>query len=112
MCGNLYFDSIQSLYAILYLRELMSEKEKGIQKKFHSKSIIGGSLSINDLREMDYNNEELTPQQRLAILNYDRYRLVQLKKQTNDVNFNKTYLQLQVMANLHDYKEFLEEKYF
>ncbi|MCE3279219.1 MAG: hypothetical protein K0S44_1410 [Bacteroidetes bacterium] len=35
-----------------------------------------------------------------------------LNAQTDDMAFHKRYQELQVMANLGDYQEFLKEKYF
>ena len=64
--------------------------------------------SINDLREKYFDQIELSTNERLALKNYDRYRTSELNRQTSE---NK-YLQLQVMANLSPYEEFLKEAYF
>ncbi|PCJ24072.1 MAG: hypothetical protein COA97_10510 [Flavobacteriales bacterium] len=69
-------------------------------------------FSINDLREKDYKNVDLLPNERLAIKNYDRYRIVELNKQTSEGRFHNKYMQLQVMANLSPFEEFLKEDYF
>ncbi|PJB15290.1 MAG: hypothetical protein CO118_04145 [Flavobacteriales bacterium CG_4_9_14_3_um_filter_32_8] len=69
-------------------------------------------LTINDLREKDYSNKELSPQERLAIKNFDRYRIIELNKQTSESKFHIKYMQIQVMANLSPYEEFLKEAYF
>lgn len=76
------------------------------------KSLIKGEVSINDLRDLEYKGIELTPQQRLALKNFDRYRINQLNSQTTEQKFHKKYLQLQVMANLSPYEEFLKEIYY
>jgi len=76
------------------------------------KSIIGGVESINDLKDIEYKGEELTPQQRLALKNFDRYRISVLNNQPSEVNFHRAYLKLQVQANLSPYVEFLKEDYF
>ena len=68
--------------------------------------------SINDLKEKDYQNSDLTTNERTALKNYNRYRISELNKQTSENEFNKRYLQLQVMANLSPYHEFLKEEYF
>jgi hypothetical protein len=78
----------------------------------HEKLIVKTYLTINDLREKDYTNKELSPNERLALKNFDRYRIAELNKQVNENNFNAKYLQLQVMANLSPYSEFLKESYF
>lgn len=76
------------------------------------KSIIGGTVSIYDLRDMDFKDQELSPQQRLALKNFDRYRIKELNNQVTESAFNKKYRQLQVMANLSPFDEFLKEIYF
>jgi len=75
-------------------------------------SNIKNFTSINDLRELDFTNVGLTPQERLALKNFDRYRIVQLNNQPSEKKFHAKYLQLQVMANLTPYQEFLKEDYF
>lgn len=69
-------------------------------------------LSINDLKDKEYSNIELSHNERLALKNYDRYRIAELNKQTNERSFQTRYLQLQAMANLTPYEEFLKEDYY
>jgi len=76
------------------------------------KSILGGVICINDLREMEFNNVELSPQERLALKNYDRYRIVELNKQSTEDQYNNKYMQLQAIANLSPFTEFLKEEYY
>jgi len=76
------------------------------------KASINGVESINDIRDLEYKGIELTPQQRVALKNFDRYRINQLNSQTTEQKFHKKYLQLQVMANLTPYQEFLKENYY
>jgi hypothetical protein len=78
----------------------------------NSKSQLTDFSSINDLREKDYNNIPLMPNERLAIKNYDRYRIAELNKQPSEDKFHNKYMQLQVMANLCPFEEFLKEDYF
>lgn len=73
---------------------------------------FGALISINDLRDMDYADQELTTQQRLALKNFDRFRIAELNSQKNENNFHKKYMHLQVMANLTPFNEFLKETYF
>ena len=68
--------------------------------------------SVNDLRELEYNDVDINPNQRLAIKNYDRFRISELNKQTSEQKFHDKYMQLQVMANLSPYEEFLKEEYY
>ena len=81
--------------------------EKDTQKS-HLKDIF----SINDLREKDYQDIDLLPNERLTLKNYDRYRIAELNKQTSEDKFHNKYMQLQVMANLSPFEEFLKEEYF
>lgn len=83
-----------------------------ILKSYTSKEVIGGTASINDLREKEFNSEPLTQKEKQALVNFDRFRINELNAQKNDTTFQKRYRELQVMANLGDYHEFLKEKYF
>jgi hypothetical protein len=76
------------------------------------KSNLKDFFSINDLREKDYQDISLLPNERLAIKNYDRYRITELNKQVSEDQFHNKYMQLQVMANLSPFEEFLKENYF
>lgn len=88
------------------------ENRTNILNKYFAKADIGGTPSINDLREKEYNGEPLTLKEKQALVNFDRFRLNVLNAQTDDLSFHKRYQELQVMANLGDYTEFLKEKYF
>ena len=68
--------------------------------------------SINDLRDKDFDEIEMTTNERLALKNFDRYRISELNRQVSEDKFHDKYLQLQVMANLYPYEEFLKEDYF
>ena len=51
-------------------------KDKQVNNNVTSKkALLGGTESINDLRDKEFNGKELTPQQRLALKNFDRYRI-------------------------------------
>lgn len=86
--------------------------EKILNNNSIRKALINGVESINDIRDLEYKGIELIPQQRLALKNFDRFRINQLNSQTSEQNFHKKYLQLQVMANLTPYEEFLKEDYY
>lgn len=73
--------------------------------------IASGGLTINDLREKEYSGKSLTKQERIALANYDKFRISELNKQQDDLSFHKRYRELQVMANLGNYEEFLKDKY-
>jgi len=80
--------------------------------KIDSKIEIKEIITINDLRDCDYNEQPLSHQQRLALKNFERYRIHKLNQQLSEAAFNRKYKQIQVMENLFPFKEFLKEKYF
>jgi hypothetical protein len=84
---------------------------KAISSKYFSKSIIGGTVSINDLKEKELNGELLDSVEKAAICNYDKFRLIELSKEVSESDFHSKYIQLQVMANLSPFEEFLKEQY-
>lgn len=69
----------------------------------------GESLSINDLRDLYFSGQPLTEEQQLALANFDKYRLAQLEEVKNSPSFNEVYFQIQAMANLADFREFLRK---
>lgn len=79
--------------------------------KNFSKSSIGGTISINDLKEKELNGLSLTWEEKKAIVNYDSFRIKSLNEQKEEKAFHQKYMQLQVMANLGPYEEFLKEQY-
>jgi hypothetical protein len=82
-----------------------------ILKKIFSKTQTGLVISINDLRDKEFSGQKLSSEERLALANYDRYRITVLNSQTNEDQFHYHYRQLQVIANLGDWKEFLKEDF-
>lgn len=80
--------------------------------KEQEKKRLRAFLSINDLKDKEYSNVDLMHEERLALKNFDRYRIEQLNYQKSDKAFQSKYLQLQAMANLSPYNEFLKEEYF
>lgn len=91
----------------------MSDKEnsKEVNSYLKEAGISSGGLTINDLREKEFSGKSINPQERLALSNFDKFRILELNKQTDDISFHKRYRELQVMANLGNYEEFLKEKY-
>ena len=88
-------------------------KNESLNKKATTrKTLIGGVISINDLRDIEFKGEELTHQERLALKNFDRYRIDVLNSQKSEKEFHKAYTKLQVLANLSPFVEFLKEDYF
>ncbi|MDQ3045925.1 MAG: hypothetical protein M3R27_00120 [Bacteroidota bacterium] len=88
------------------------ENRTNILNKYFAKADIGGSPSINDLREKEFNGEPLTMKEKQALVNFDQFRISELNAQKDDMAFHKRYRELQIMANLGDFEEFLKEKYF
>ncbi|MFQ5334700.1 MAG: hypothetical protein ACE5DN_01365 [Flavobacteriales bacterium] len=82
-----------------------------IYNRLHAKSLIGGDVSINDLREWEYSGKTLSDDQRKALRRFDNFRVNELKRQEHEPEFSNKYMELQVMANLSPYEEFLKEKY-
>lgn len=82
-----------------------------ITKTLNEKSLVGAPVSINDLRDKEYNGEKLSKKEKLALISFDKYRIAILNSQTSEGAFQCKYLELQAMANLTSYEEFLEESY-
>lgn len=89
----------------------MKKQANQIFQRFFTKKEIGGEVSINDLREREFSGQKLSPEEKTALANYDSYRISVLNAQENDEAFHHAYRQLQVVANLGDWKEFLKEQY-
>ena len=88
----------------------MNSKLKNITELFSKKS-IGGETSINDLRDKEFSSISLSIDEKRALHNYDNYRINLLNAQEDENLFHTTYRQLQVIANLGDWKEFLKTDY-
>jgi hypothetical protein len=88
------------------------ENRHEIYKNYFATQPDGDAITINDLRDKEFRNERLTEEEAMALLNFDRFRLSELNKLTTDLDFNARYCQLQILANIAGYKEFLKEEYF
>ena len=88
------------------------EARRDIYKNYFANTDAGATVSISNLRDKEFRNEELSVEEAQAILNFDRFRLTELNKMKSSFDFNARYCELQVMSNLADYKEFLKEEYF
>jgi hypothetical protein len=82
-----------------------------ILSRFFTKKDIGGEVSIHDLRDREFSGERLNAEEKQALLNYDKYRISVLNAQTDEDAFHQVYRQLQVVANLGDWREFLKPEY-
>lgn len=82
------------------------------QKNTSKSTLMGGLISINDLRDREYAGQHLSNEEKIALQNFDKFRLAQLSEQKSERDFHNKYIQLQAMANLSPYQEFLKENYF
>lgn len=88
------------------LRKTTNQQNAGIYKK----AFLGDHVTINDLRDKEFRGERLTEEEQKAVRNFEVYRLQVLNQQENEVDFHKKYQQLQILANLGPYQEFLKSK--
>lgn len=84
----------------------MSIKSDFITNLLNKKS-TGIVVSINDLRDKEFSGIKLSAEEKFALSNFDKYRLNVLNSQTDEEKFHHQYRQLQVIANLSDWTEFL-----
>lgn len=87
------------------------KKIADIKTGIYKQAFLGDHVTINDIREKEYKGELLTEEELKAIRNFEVYRLKVLNEQTTDETFHKKYQQLQVLANLGSYKQFLKDKF-
>jgi hypothetical protein len=83
------------------------ERETDFLSKLLSKKAKGLSVSINDLRDKEFSGNKLTTDEKLALSNFDRYRINVLNSEPDESRFHYKYRQLQVIANLSDWREFI-----
>lgn len=83
-----------------FLSILLNKKQSGLVE------------SINDLRDKDFSGSKLSTEEKTALSNFDRYRINMLNQQIDEEKFHQRYRQLQVIANLSDWREFLKEEFF
>ncbi|MCE3229998.1 MAG: hypothetical protein K0S32_4549 [Bacteroidetes bacterium] len=88
----------------------MEQKQDILSKLISSKS-TGLVTSINDLRDKEFSGIKLTAEERFALSNFDKYRISVLNSQEDEEKFHNQYRQLQVIANLTDWKEFLKDEF-
>jgi hypothetical protein len=76
-----------------------------------NKKSTGLAESINDIRDKECGGIKLTSDEASALSNYDKYRINLLNAQTDEQKFHYKYRQLQVIANLSDWREFLKSEF-
>jgi len=67
--------------------------------------------SINDLRDKEFSGIKLSAEEKYALSNFDKYRINILNSQEDEDKFHNQYRQLQVIANLTDWREFLKDEF-
>ncbi len=88
------------------------ELKNDILSTLLNKESSGLVESINDLRDKEFAGVKLNADEKAALANFDRYRINILNAQTEEEKFHYKYRQLQVIANLSNWKEFLNEQFF
>lgn len=88
----------------------MEYKQDFLSKLLNKKS-TGLVESINDLRDKEFSGIRLSEKEATALSNYDKYRIKVLNAQMEEKAFHYKYRQLQVIANLSDWQEFLGEEF-
>lgn len=79
--------------------------------KLLSKTNTGLITSINDIRDKEFSGVKLSAEERFALSNFDKYRINVLNSQTEEEKFHYHYRQLQVIASLSDWREFLTKDF-
>ena len=74
-----------------------------------NKKSTGLVTSINDLRDKEFSGIKLSSEEKFALNNFDKYRINLLNAQEDEDQFHQKYRQLQVIANLSDWKEFVKD---
>ncbi len=87
------------------------ESKTDFLSKLLSKKGDALATSINDLRDREFSGVKLSADEKLAVSNFDRYRISVLNAQIEEENFHQKYRQLQVIANLSDWREFLKPEF-
>lgn len=75
------------------------------------KSAQGLPESINDLKESEFSGNGLSEDRQRAMKNFDLWRVSVLNKTTSEEEFHKKFTEIQALANLSDWREFLKEEY-
>ena len=73
--------------------------KKDITTRFFAKKDIGGTESINDLRDKEFSGASLSAEEKFALANFDKYRLNVLNAQKDEEQFHLLYRQIQVISN-------------
>ena len=88
----------------------MAIKTQLLSKLINKKS-TGLATSVNDLRDKEFSGVKLSAEEKFALSNFDKYRINVLNSIEDEEKFHNHYRQLQVIANLSDWKEFLSDEF-
>lgn len=88
------------------------ENKTDLISRLLNKKQTGLVVSINDLRDKEFSGIKLSAEERFALSNFDKYRITVLNSQADEEMFHHHYRQLQVIANLSHWEEFLREDLF
>src|SRR6267378_8241162 len=94
----------------IFKNYLCADLKKIMEPKQHNKTGLRFapgklSLSINDLREKEFSAEPLTGEERIALQNFDAYRIAELNKEKTDLAFYSRYKEFTVIAKIGDFTE-------
>jgi hypothetical protein len=64
-------------------------------------------ISINDLRDKYFDGAHLSEEERIALKNYDEFRVIRLNEVVEDVHYKREYIKIQALANIVNYTDFL-----
>jgi len=87
------------------------DSKRDILSKLFSNTTKSLTNSINDLRDKEFSGKNLSSEEKFALSNFDQYRIKVLNSQTSEEAFHETYRKIQVIANLGDWRDFLDEKF-
>jgi hypothetical protein len=85
------------------------EQKRDILSRLFSTSTKSLTNSINDIRDKEFSGHKLSSEEKFALSNFDKYRIKVLNSQENEAAFHEAYRKIQVIANLGDWRDFLNE---
>ena len=95
--------------------EVPNEYNNDLVERMYDNQLVIKSILLKEIGKVKIQvaqSGDKKLKEKQALVNFDRFRLDVLNAQTDDMAFHKRYQELQVMANLGDYTEFLKEMYF
>lgn len=87
------------------------EYKSDILSTLLNRKTTGLVVSINDLRDKEFSGVKLSAEEKTALANFDNYRIAVLNAEADEQKFHFKYRQIQVIANLSNWNEFLKEEF-